>query len=189
MNLPFDPKQTKPALLVFSGDVYQGMEPTSFSVADLEYAQHKLVILSGFYGLLRPLDGILPYRLEMGTHLKIRNHPHLYSFWGNKLLKKIQSAIDEQGDNVLINLASNEYFKAANASKLKARIITPVFKEYKDGSYSMVSFYAKRARGLMSAYILKNRIQNPEEIKLFDLEGYQYNDLLTKGEQWVFTRA
>ena len=189
MVIPFEHGVAKPALLVFNGDVYQGMGLDTFSIDDLNYAQQKLRILSGFYGLLRPLDGILPYRLEMGTSLKVKQHKNLYEFWGDKIKKNLQRDFDMDAQQVLINLASNEYFKAVNAHQLKARIITPIFKDYKNGNYKIISFYAKKARGMMSAYILKNRIDNPEEIKLFDQDNYLYNDLLSKGDEWVFTRG
>jgi len=189
MNFPFDSNETKAALLVFNGAVFQSMNIETFSSSDLEYAQQKLRILSGFYGLLRPLDGIMPYRLEMGTHLSVNSHKNLYSFWGEKLTTTLQNDIDDNGDNILINLASNEYFKAINIKKIDARIITPEFKDYKNDKYKVISIYAKQARGMMSEFILKNRIDKPDEIKLFNTAGYQYNDNMSTPNKWVFTRG
>jgi len=189
MSFPFESKETKAALLVFNGAVFQSMNIDSFSSSDLYYAQNKLRILSGFYGLLRPLDGIMPYRLEMGTKLKVKSQKNLYSFWGNKLTKILQKDIDDNGDNILINLASNEYFKAINTKILNARIISPEFKDFKNDKYKVISIYAKQARGMMSEFILKNRIENPDEIKLFNTGGYQYNDIMSSDDNWVFTRG
>jgi cytoplasmic iron level regulating protein YaaA (DUF328/UPF0246 family) len=188
-SYPFKKEEVKPALLVFKGEVFVGINAANFSVEDLHYAQDHLRILSGLYGVLRPLDNIFPYRLEMGTKYGIGKFKHLYDFWGMKINKAVQDALNAQGDKVLINLASNEYYKAVKANKLDAKVITPQFKDFKNGQYKMISFFAKKARGLMTNFILKNRIQNPEEIKLFDLEGYNYNDRLSEGNNWVFTRG
>lgn len=189
MKIPFDDKITKPALLVFSGDVYKGMNIDSFSDKDLYYCQQHLSILSGFYGILRPLDGIMPYRLEMGTSLSIGKKKNLYEFWNEKLQSTLAQDMKEANDEILINLASNEYYKSLKAHGLNYRIITPVFKDYKNETYKIVSFFAKKARGMMTAYIIKNRIENPEEIKLFNEDGYLFNDNLSKGDEWVFTRG
>ena len=186
---PFPEEEVKPALLVFKGEVFVGINAAAFDVGDLNYAQEHLRILSGLYGLLRPLDNILPYRLEMGTRYKTGKFKHLYDFWGDKIHNAVQQILDKQGDKVLINLASNEYFKSVKAQKLDARIITPQFKDFKNGRYKMISFFAKKARGLMTNFILKNRIENPDELKLFDREGYEYNDRLSEGDNWVFTRG
>lgn len=189
MEYPFADYKLLPALLAFNGAVFQSMNAKIFSEEEWSFAQEKLRILSGFYGLLRPLDGILPYRLEMGTKLQIGNNKNLYSFWGNKIKEQLQSDINDNGDDVLINLASNEYYKAVVAKEMKARIITPSFKEYKDGKYKMIAIYAKMARGLMSNYIIMNKIQNPDEIKLFNIDGYSYNDKLSDNDNWTFTRG
>ncbi|RLD44344.1 MAG: peroxide stress protein YaaA [Bacteroidetes bacterium] len=189
MNFPFDSNETKSALLVFNGAVFQSMNINTFSKSDLEYAQQKLRILSGFYGLLRPLDGIMPYRLEMGTHLPVKLYKNLYSFWGDKLTTTLQNDIDENGDDILINLASNEYFKAINTKKINARIITPEFKDFKNDKYKVISIYAKQARGMMSKFILTNRIEKPDELKLFNTAGYQYNDNMSTSDKWVFIRG
>jgi len=188
-NYPFDKNEVKPALFVFKGEVFVGINVEAFSVDDLTYAQDHLRILSGLYGVLRPLDAIFPYRLEMGTKYSTAKFKHLYDFWGMKIHNEVQKALDEQGDKVLINLASNEYYKSVKANKLDAEIITPQFKDFKNGQYKMISFFAKKARGLMTNFILKNRISNPEELKLFNMEGYEFNAQLTEGNNWVFTRG
>ena len=186
---PFRKEEVKPALLVFKGEVFVGINAASFTKDDLSFAQEHLRILSGLYGLLRPLDNIFPYRLEMGTRWQTDRFKHLYDFWGDKINAAVEKSLAAQGDNVLINLASNEYFKSVKASKLDARIITPQFKDFKNGQYKMISFFAKKARGLMTNFIIRNRISNPDELKLFDMEGYQFNDLLSEGDNWVFTRG
>ena len=188
-QFPFAKEEVKPALLVFKGEVFVGINADNFSVEDLEYAQNHLRILSGLYGVLRPMDAILPYRLEMGTKYSTKKFKHLYDFWDLKIHNAIQETLDQQGDNVLINLASNEYYKSVKANKLNAEIITPQFKDFKNGQYKMISFFAKKARGLMTNFILKNRITNPDELKLFNMEGYEYNDRLTEGNNWIFTRG
>lgn len=177
----------KPAVLAFTGDVYQGMQADRFSEVQLLAAQEKIRILSGLYGLLRPLDLIQAYRLEMGTSIAIQRKKNLYAFWSEKITNQLQEDLNETG-NVLVNLASNEYFKAVNAKKLNARIITPEFKDLKNGQYKMISFFAKRARGLMCRFVVENNITNPEEMKAFDLDGYYYNVDLSKENEWVFTR-
>ncbi len=186
--LPFEGEEAKQALLVLKGEVFQGIDAATFSQEEMKFAQDHLRVLSGLYGVLRPLDVILPYRLEMGTQWTFGRYKNLYHFWENKIGKRIQQDLVAQGDDVLINLASNEYFKSIKQKDIKARIITPEFKDYKDGKYQVVSFFAKKARGLMVRYIVQHGLQNPEELKLFDAEGYTYNDVLSKGDQWVFTR-
>ena len=186
---PFTSNNARPAALMFNGDVYQGLAAGTFNKEDFGYAQSHLRILSGLYGVLRPLDLMQAYRLEMGTSLKNEKGKDLYAYWQdtiaialNKQLKKIKSTS-------LINLASNEYFKAIDKHQLDAEIIEPVFKEKKNGSYKIVSFYAKKARGLMSAYIIKNRLEDPKDIKRFDTDEYRYNTHLSNEKQWVFTRG
>jgi len=188
-ELPFNEHNAKPAIYSFKGDVYNGIKIEEYTDSDLEHAQESLRILSGLYGVLRPLDLIQPYRLEMGTKLKVKRKKDLYNFWGKKLMNNLQEDLKSSNQNVLINLASAEYFKAVHLNKLTSRIITPVFREYNNGTYKFMSVFGKRARGLMVRYILKNRINNPEEIKLFDAEGYFYNDQQSKGDDWVFTRG
>jgi hypothetical protein len=184
----FTPENSRPAVLMFNGDVYQGLKAETFTENDFEIAQQKLRILSGVYGLLKPLDRIQPYRLEMGTNLPVARKRNLYELWKAKITAKLNEELAQHDQKLLINLASNEYFGAIDTKKLKARIITPAFKEHKNGKYQMVSFFAKRARGLMSRFIIQNRITDPEEMKAFDLEGYYYNNELSKGDNWVFTR-
>lgn len=187
-SLPFSPENSWQAVLMFNGDVYQGLKAETFSEAEFETAQQDLRILSGVYGLLKPLDLIQPYRLEMGTAIGIARKKNLYEFWKTKITTKLNVEMAENNRKVLINLASNEYFSVIDTKKIKARIITPAFKEHKDGQYQMVSFYAKRARGLMSRFIIQNQISDPEEIKAFDLEGYYFNNQLSQADNWVFTR-
>jgi len=176
------------SVLMFNGDVYQGLKAETFSEIEFEIAQQKLRILSGVYGLLKPLDHIQPYRLEMGTRLLVSGKKNLYDFWKTKITTKLNQELEQTDQKLLINLASNEYFNAIDTKKLKARIITPSFKENKNGKYQMVSFFAKRARGMMSRFIIQNNISDPKEIKAFDLEGYYFNNQLSGENDWVFTR-
>lgn len=187
-ELPFAPDNAKQAILAFKGDVYTGVDIDNYTAEDLDHAQEHLRILSGLYGLLRPLDLIQPYRLEMKIQLKNRRGKDLYAFWGDRITQQINEALAAQGDKVLINLASNEYFKAVNKKKLNAEMITPDFKDMKNGQYKIISFFAKKARGRMASYILQNRLSQPEELKNFDLDGYAYNAAMSKGNNWVFTR-
>lgn len=182
---PFDLENAKQAVLAFKGDVYTGLDADSLTEDDLAFAQQHLRILSGLYGVLKPLDLMQAYRLEMGTKFANAKGKDLYQFWGDSLRESLES---ELTDGVLINLASNEYFKAAQAKKLNARIITPVFKDLKNGQYKIISFYAKKARGLMSRYIIQQRIEDPEQIKLFDTDGYRFSDEMSSGDDWVFIR-
>lgn len=188
-RLPFTDMNASQAVFVFKGDVFVGLDINSFPAEDLNYTQNHLRILSGLHGLLRPLDLIQPYRLEMGTKLKYRRKNNLYEFWGDVITKNLQTAIDEQGDGILVNLASDEYFKSINTNKLKARIVTPVFKDFKNGEYKFLSFFGKKARGMMARYILLNKISNVENLKFFEEDGYFYNDNLSSEDQFVFTRG
>ncbi len=176
------------SVLMFNGDVYQGLKAETFTEAEFIIAQEKLRILSGLYGLLKPLDRIQPYRLEMGTNLSVAGKKNLYDFWKIKITTKLNEELAQFDQKILINLASNEYFSAVDAKKIKARIITPSFKENKNGRYQMVSFFAKRARGLMSRFIIENNISDPEELKAFDAEGYYFNNQHSRENDWVFTR-
>ncbi len=188
-HLPFTPENAKPALFVFKGDVYQGMNVNTFSEEDVDYADKQLRILSGLYGVLKPLDMIQEYRLEMGTKLQNPRGKNLYEFWGDKITEEINASIKQShGEKVLINLASNEYFKSINIKKLNYEVITPVFKDYKNGQFKIISFYAKKARGLMSRFIIQNRIEKTIDIKAFNLDNYRYNHELSKEKEWVFTR-
>ena len=182
---PFNLDNAKQALLAFKGDVYTGLDADTLNEAGLAFAQQHLRILSGLYGVLKPLDLMQAYRLEMGTKFANKKGKDLYQFWGSQLRESIET---ELGDGVLINLASNEYFKAVEEKKLKARIITPVFKDWKNGQYKIISFYAKKARGLMSRYIIDHRINEPEKIKDFDSEGYRFSAEMSHADEWVFLR-
>ena len=179
----------KQALLGFKGDVYVGIDAETLSEADLEWAQSCLRILSGLYGLLRPLDLIKAYRLEMGTHFANNRGKDLYQFWGDKITNALNETLDDQALPVLVNLASNEYFKAVQTKRLHAEVITPVFKDWKGDKYKIISFYAKKARGLMVGYVIRNRIEDVEQLKQFDSEGYRYNAAMSSAQEWVFTRT
>ena len=186
--LDFTPENSWQSVLMFNGDVYQGLKAETFTESEFGIAQQKLRILSGMYGLLKPLDRIQPYRLEMGTNLPVARKKDLYDFWKTKITARLNEEFSQTEQKLLINLASNEYFGAIDTKKLKARIITPSFKENKNGKYQMVSFFAKRARGLMSRFIIQNNISDPEEMKAFDWEGYYFNNQLSGENNWVFTR-
>ncbi len=188
-SLPFTTENAKQALFAFKGDVYVGLDAYSLSEKEILYAQDHLRILSGLYGVLRPLDLMQAYRLEMGTKLKIRRDNNLYEFWGESLTTKINESLKAQGDSILINLASNEYFKSIDKKKLKAEIITPVFKDFKNGEYKMISFFAKKARGLMSRFILKNELTKVDDLKHFEAEGYFYSEAESNSNQLVFLRG
>ncbi|UTW65927.1 peroxide stress protein YaaA [bacterium SCSIO 12643] len=181
-------EMVKQAVLMFKGDVYQGLEAETFTDEEYHKAQENLRILSGLYGYLKPMDLIQAYRLEMGTKLPVARKKNLYEFWGDKIAKEINNELEGHKQKYLINLASNEYFKAANERKIKYPIITPVFKDAKNGNYKVISFFAKRARGVMARWIIQNKIEEPEKLKLFDQDGYYYNDLLSSDKEIVFTR-
>lgn len=180
-------ENTKQALLAFNGEVFRGLNAKEMSEDDLQFAQGHLRILSGLYGLLRPLDLIQPYRLEMGTKLNYYSYKNLYQFWGDKITKRIN---DDMGESTcIVNLASTEYYKSVNEAKLKVKVITPIFKDFSNGGYKVVMTYAKNARGLMSNYIIKNRIIESDLMKSFDSNGYAYNPALSDESNWVFTRG
>jgi len=187
-KLPFTPDNSKQALLAFKGDVYEGMAVNTFTEEDLSWANEHLRILSGLYGLLKPLDLMQPYRLEMGTRFNNHGGKNLYEFWGTKITDKINQELSEQKTPVLINLASNEYFKSVKPKLLNAAVITPVFKDWKNDKYKIISFYAKKARGMMSAYIIKNRLESPSDIKQFDTAGYTFSAEQSTDKEWVFLR-
>lgn len=184
---PFNEDNAKQAILAFKGDVYTGLDAETLDEKGLDFAQQHLRVLSGLYGVLRPLDLMQPYRLEMGTSFQNDAGRDLYTFWGDQLQKSLE-AEPALEDGILINLASNEYFKAVNAKKLKATIITPVFKDWKNGQYKMISFYAKKARGLMSRYIIDHQIDSPEKLKQFDSESYRFSAEMSQKNDWVFIR-
>ena len=183
----FSLKNAKQALLAFKGGVYKGFSIETYTPEDFNFAQQHLRILSGLYGVLRPLDLIQPYRLEMGTRLKNIDGKNLYEFWGDKITQLLNQDLANQ-DSLVINLASNEYFKAIKPNYLEAKILTLSFKENKQGAYKVVAIHAKHARGLMANFIIKNRLNNPESIKNFKLENYQFNSALSNTNEWVFTR-
>ena len=186
---PFTLNNAKQALLAFKGDVYTGINADSFSRRDLKFAQKHIRILSGLYGILKPLDLIQAYRLEMGSKFRNRKGNDLYEFWESKLTDQINQDIKASKSKYLINLASNEYFKSLQADAINAEIIVPVFKDYKNGKYKIITFYAKKARGLMSAYIIKNRLKNPEDIKAFNVDGYKFCKSASNSTNWVFQRS
>ncbi len=187
-HTPFTAENAKPAAQAFQGDVYVGLEAETFSDDDNAFAQAHLRILSGLYGLLRPLDLIQPYRLEMGTKLENQTGRDLYAFWKATLTGELDRAVAQSGSPVLVNLASNEYFKAIDPKELQARVITPVFKDEKNGKLKIISFYAKKARGLMAAWMIRERLDDPEGLKDFNVAGYAYNPAMSEGDTLVFTR-
>ncbi|OCQ50824.1 hypothetical protein Ppb6_03921 [Photorhabdus australis subsp. thailandensis] len=184
----FTPENARQAILAFKGDVYTGMQAEDFSDKDFDFAQDHLRILSGLYGVLRPLDLMQPYRLEMGIKLENKHGRDLYSFWGDLITEKLNQALDQQGDNVLVNLASDEYFKSVNTKKLAGKIIKPVFLDEKNGKYKIISFYAKKARGLMSRFIIQNQLTQIDRLVEFNLDGYAFDESLSKGNELVFKR-
>ncbi len=176
------------AIYTFKGDTYDGLDAKSLSESELSYAQNSVRILSGLYGVLRPLDLMLPYRLEMGTKLTNNAGHHLYAFWGNDLSHSLSNELKNNGDRTIINCASNEYFKSVNNESLNANVITPVFKEEKNGKARILSFYAKKARGLMTRFIIENRIDNPHDILNFDRGDYRYDQSASEASRPVFIR-
>lgn len=183
---------SKQAVLTFNGDVYEGLDAASLTPADMEWAQDHLLILSGLYGLLRPLDWIQPHRLEMGIKLPNSRGKDLYAFWQNLITSELNLRFNVLQTSpqkpVLINLASQEYFKVVDTKALQARVVQCVFEEFKSGQYKVVSFYAKRARGLMMRYAIQNRVKTPQELKKFKLEGYAYDDAASQPDRLVFRR-
>jgi cytoplasmic iron level regulating protein YaaA (DUF328/UPF0246 family) len=186
---PFSRENAKQAILAFKGDVYQGLDAENMSADELAWAQDNLRILSGLYGLLRPMDLMQPYRLEMGTKFANNRGANLYQFWGEIITNQLNKLLSASPKSVLINLASNEYFKSVKPKKLEADIITPIFMDQKNDKYKIISFFAKRARGLMSAFIIKNKITDAEQLKTFNVDGYSYNPAMSEGNKWVFCRA
>ncbi len=176
------------AIFAFKGDVYTGLEAETMSDEDLNYAQTHLRMLSGLYGLLKPLDLMQPYRLEMGTKLDNGRGSNLYQFWGDIITDKINESLDAIDSQILVNLASNEYFKSVKPKKVNGTIITPVFKDCKKGQYKVISFYAKKARGMMARYIIDNKIENIEQLKSFDTAGYYFVESESSDKELVFYR-
>jgi len=185
---PFNKNNARQAVFAFKGDVYTGLDAYSLNDKNIRFAQDHLRILSGLYGLLRPLDLMRPYRLEMGTKLNTSEGKNLYEFWGLQITDAINKQLKAIKSDTLINLASNEYFKAVKVKNIKGQVITPVFKDYKNGEYKMIGFYAKKARGLMSRYMIDHEITEAEQLKGFDSEGYQFKPAMSDEKTWVFTR-
>lgn len=184
----FTAKNAKQALLAFKGDVYTGMRAQDFAEADFDFAQKHLRMLSGLYGVLRPLDLMQPYRLEMGTKLANRRGKDLYAFWGERISGWLNEALLAQGDDILLNLASNEYFGAVKRQALDARIINTEFKDLKNGQYKIISFYAKKARGMMARYVIKERLSSPDGLKDFNAQGYRFSAENSQQDSLVFLR-
>lgn len=187
-GLPFTLENSKQALFVFKGDVYRKLDADSLSEKALLYGKNHLRILSGLYGILRPLDLIQPYRLEMGTRLQTRGGSNLYEFWGNHITDVLVKEMKQKNSKALINLASNEYFKVINLNIIKVPVITPIFKDFRNGTLKIFSIFAKEARGMMSRFILENQLKKTEDLKLFNEGGYAYDDNLSSEFEWVFTR-
>ena len=185
---PFTTANARQAVLAFNGDTYVGLDAKTLNADDLAFAQGHLRILSGLYGMLRPLDLIQPYRLEMGRRLNNSRGADLYDFWGESLAAAIDDAVVDHREPVVINLASNEYFKAAKPGKMKSRVITPVFKEVKNGEAKVLGMFAKRARGMMARYIIRNRLENSEDLKNFNDGSYAWQAHLSGDDAWVYTR-
>jgi cytoplasmic iron level regulating protein YaaA (DUF328/UPF0246 family) len=188
-RLPFTPDNSKQALLAFKGEVYHGLGAETMTPDQLDFAQDHLRILSGLYGVLRPLDLMQPYRLEMGTNVKIKRKKNLYEFWKKNITAHIANLLKSYDTPLLINLASDEYFKTINTADLKAEIIQPQFKDMSGGKYKFITMYGKKARGMMTRFIIDNKITEADQLKLFDTDGYYYNDKLSNGSKWVFTRG
>jgi cytoplasmic iron level regulating protein YaaA (DUF328/UPF0246 family) len=185
---PFTTKNAKQAIFAFKGDVYSGIDVEKFSADDLAYAQEHLRILSGLYGCLRPLDLIQPYRLEMKTRLKNPRGDNLYQFWGESITAAINKQLKKQQHPVLVNLASGEYFKAVKPKLLQGQLLNINFKETKNGKTRVVAIFAKRARGMMTDYIIRNRIERPQQLKKFRQQGYRFSQQLSDDKQWTFER-
>lgn len=184
----FTPKNAKQAVLAFNGDVYEGLDAPSLTAKQLDYVQAHMRILSGLYGVLRPLDLMQPYRLEMGTSLANGRGRNLYAFWGNLVTETLNIQIASHRAKVLVNLASEEYFKVVKPKLLNAEIITPVFEDWKNGKYKVISFFAKRARGLMARYAAVKNVTQPEKLKAFNLDGYAFDESVSTSQNWVFRR-
>ena len=187
-HTPFTPENAKQAVFMFNGDVYEGIAADTLKPEQIDYLQQHVRLLSGLYGVLRPLDLMQPYRLEMGTAFANSRGKNLYEFWGDKITDLLNQTLKQADSDVLINLASQEYFKSVNTKKLNARLITPIFKDEKNGKYKIISFYAKRARGLMVRYAAEHSITEPEMLKNFDYEGYSFNEAASNEAEWVFMR-
>ena len=184
----FSAKNSRQAVMAFNGDVYEGLQAQSLSGDDLAWAQEHVAILSGLYGVLRPLDWIQPYRLEMGTRLQTEAGANLYKFWGKRIAEHLNKRLQADATPVVVNLASQEYFKSVDLKTLKARVIECVFEDYKAGQYKIISFYAKRARGLMARYAIEKRLTTPHQLEGFNLDGYAWHAASSTPERLVFRR-
>lgn len=187
-QLPLTTENAKQAIFAFRGDVYQGLAADQFKAAELKLAQRRLRILSGLYGVLRPLDLIQAYRLEMSTRLKTRRGESLYKFWGDRITDLLNEDLSAEKSDVLLNLASNEYFKAIQPKRLRARVITLSFKQEQGGQLKMNTFFAKAARGMVASFVIRNRTADPEDLKKADIEGYCYRKEQSTADQWLFAR-
>jgi len=187
-NAEFDFSNARQALFAFKGDVYTGLDAYHLKDQDIDFAQQHLRMLSGLYGLLRPLDLMMPYRLEMGTKLKNSRGNNLYEFWGSIITDQINQDLTEIDAKLLVNLASDEYYKSVNEKKIRAEIIKPVFLDQKNGKYKVISFYAKKARGLMARYLIENKLSQVEQLKAFDSEGYYFDAESSSDKELVFKR-
>lgn len=187
-STPFNTKNSKPALFVFDGDVYEGIDVKNYKKAELDFAQQHLRILSGLYGILLPLDLMQAYRLEMGTSLKNPNGKNLYEFWQEKITAYLNEELAKHQEKTILNLASEEYFNAVDTKKIKGKIINIIFKEKKGKDYKIIGLFAKKARGLMADFIIKNKIQKPEEIKKFKLQSYKFHQEFSDENNWCFCR-
>ncbi|MCP4849250.1 MAG: peroxide stress protein YaaA [Verrucomicrobiaceae bacterium] len=187
-STPFTVDNSKQALLAFKGDVYTGFDFASWKAADFSFAQKALRILSGLYGVLRPLDLIQPYRLEMGTRLATKRGDNLYAFWGSRITDALNELTSSTRSKSLVNLASNEYFRAVSPEELEVEVISPVFKDFKNGKYKIISFYAKKARGLMADYIIRHQLRDPSELQKFNLAGYRYEKSGSTAQSPLFLR-
>lgn len=186
-NTEFSVENSRPALLTFNGEVYRGVDAKSFSESELTFAQDHLRLLSGLHGLLKPLDSIQPYRLEMGTSISIGRKKNLYQFWRERVTESLNEAMEASDSDTLVNLASNEYSKAVNFDKINGKVITPVFKDLKNGEYKVVMTWAKSARGKMAGFIVRNKITDPQDLIRFD--EYQYSEPMSTDSEWVFVRG
>ena len=188
-NPSFSSNNSRQAFFTFKGDTYTGLDADTLSSEDLSFSQNHTRILSGLYGVLKPLDLIMPYRLEMGTKIENKFGKNLYDFWGDELVADLEKDLSNHDSRYIVNCASVEYFKSIDKDSLNGKVITPVFKEIKEGKARIVSFFAKKARGMMARYIIQNQINDPDEIRKFDLGGYEYNDSLSNTMEPVFTRV
>nr|WP_318383067.1 peroxide stress protein YaaA [uncultured Enterobacter sp.] len=184
----FTPENARQAILAFKGDVYAGLQAETFSEADFDFAQQHLRMLSGLYGVLRPLDLMQPYRLEMGIRLETAKGKDLYQFWGDTITDTLNAELAAQGDSIVVNLASDEYFRSVKTAKLNGELVKPVFLDEKNGKFKVISFYAKKARGLMSRYIIQHRLRTVEQLTAFDVDGYVFDGEASGKGELVFKR-